>query len=283
MTFINCTFADNRNDLGINVKAGLLISDTLPYTDVRFTDCKFLRNRAETATISGSYSLNNGVDRDYRVFVEDCLFDGNIATNSGGAAMRLSGARFLDVRRTVFVNNNSTSRGGAVWLNGYPWYQTPSYFEDVLFKDNYSSERGGAITVEKPATFNNTRFEGNVAPGVGGAIYCEVYSSWNGTSISLVGNTTFANNKAGFGPRDVQYGGCLCSGDNSVSAQISGSRVGATCSGVISIVDGDGGSSNGPPTSRSPYLPLPPTADVQRWTPSVLLLSVLVVIVCSLL
>ena len=149
------------------------------FTDVAISRVHFLDNRAPaTGTPNLVFGLGGAIAASGVLSIEDSRFEGNQASNSGGA-LYLSGNFGTDpanrdlirasIRNTTFVGNVS---------NG-----------------------GGAITSHIPLTVTASTLAGNVAPGQGGAI--EVQGSIF-SSLTLV-NSTLSDNRGGTGGAIVHF------------------------------------------------------------------------------
>ena len=132
---------------------------------------------------------------------------------------------------TMFANNIANSGGAIYTRNGYVTFEGHS---STMFNNNVAKSEGGAIvSYNSHISFdrNSTTVFTENAADLGGAIMC-IFSN-----ISFEGNTTFKNNKATngtifsqdnsnvifrgnckaffIGNSAVQYGGAVCSSDNS--------------------------------------------------------------------
>ncbi|MBL3699907.1 hypothetical protein D3228_09615 [Leucobacter luti] len=191
------TVADSSFN-GIDGASGLSLSSV---TTLDVTGSSFLGNRASS---SAALALPNGIVA--------TISDSTIAKNHGtwpgysGGAIRLSGKTDLTVNRTVFADNLSTTRGGAIAFHQMDGRLTitDSYFEGntvPLAQTNTSLNDGGAIAVtERPIAgeqtgrtlISGTTFVDNVAADEGGAILAH---SGVGSEVT-VRNSTFVGNIA---------------------------------------------------------------------------------------
>ena len=144
---------------------------------------------------------------------------GNINGQGGGAYLK----RNFEVRNCRFVDNTSTSSGGAVYIEEVYGYDDGDRYNRYCFRNceftgnTSSNSDGGAVYDYKDyASYINCRFTGNNAGGSGGALYggrklvnCEIsgntaYRSSGAYSISdtlincdIVGNTSRYTNSGG--------------------------------------------------------------------------------------
>jgi len=162
--------------------------------------------------------------------ITNCLFQNNVTTNDGGAAV-VSGvyeAGMPYVRNSDFVNNKAanggavklsyyfqysdaevtdcrfqgneatTGSGGALFVNGDygNWSATSSLVSRSVFTDNRAAVNGGAITLYSGASHDIKQciFDGNYAGGQGGAVG-SAGGYWSGAFS--VENSLIYNNTAG--------------------------------------------------------------------------------------
>ncbi|MGN0853638.1 MAG: right-handed parallel beta-helix repeat-containing protein [Kiritimatiellia bacterium] len=159
----------------------------VPYKAGFVSNCVFRSNRA----------TNGGAVQHINCY--DSLFEGNSATDSGGAVYATSanfGRVTNDVIGCVFRRNfsESTIRGG-----GALWMERAGLLENCVFEDNVASNlHGGAVYVDAcgpSSRFANCRFVGNVAQSFAGAFF----GSPESVLSPLVGCTFVSNvaDKAG--------------------------------------------------------------------------------------
>jgi len=117
--------------------------------------------------------------------VEDCVFAGN--TSCSGGAIYHSGAAGA-VQRCTFNGNTATERGGAAYLS----FIAETTFRECVFQGNTAASGGGAVySVNAESVFDGCTFVGNVAPTGGGA-----YVQANYTPPEFL-RCTFADNEGG--------------------------------------------------------------------------------------
>lgn len=127
----------------------------------------------------GIKSASNGA-----MIIENCVIRDNEATIMGGAIYYQGN---LLIKNTLFFNNISNDRGGAIEIQSDTLQVMNSTFEG-----NSSTLAGGAIGSQNTVLIlHNNQFVANTAYGQGGAIY----KSGGGT-ITCIGTNTFINNQS---------------------------------------------------------------------------------------
>ena len=123
--------------------------------------------------------------------VESTLFEGNEASNDGGAVATDLRNGQVTFRNSVFQNNKAGDRGGAFRAEG-----AQSLFLDSRLEGNSAAGLGGgALSLERgDVEVHDTTLTGNTTSGDGGAI-------WSDGAL-IVGNSVIARNAA-----DGQGGG----------------------------------------------------------------------------
>lgn len=183
---------------GIDGSSGLALAGV---ATLDVTRSSFLGNRAGNSAAIG---LPTGI----AATITDSSFAKNHGTSSGysGGAIRLQGKSHLTIERSVFADNLSTTRGGAIAFHQMDGTLTirDSVFERntvPIAGNNSTLNDGGAIAVnERPITgqqtgqtrITGTTFTGNSAGDEGGAILAQ---SGVGSSF-IVENSTFFENVA---------------------------------------------------------------------------------------
>jgi len=143
-------------------------------SDLRFVDCDFIGNRAETTSNGGRVSVGGAFSAAAsNPVLLDCTFDGNAAaSNDGGSA--LGGALYYEAASNgtiadCVLNGNSALRGGAFYLTGNS--QPNIGFSE--FTANSAADKGGAVHANSaPGFFYQCEFRQNNAPN-GSAIFGE--------------------------------------------------------------------------------------------------------------
>lgn len=171
-----------ENNTATTVTGGIFAGRRLVMRD------SIVRNNS-SPTIAGGVALQGGGPH----LIENCVFENNSAGTSDTASHH-SGALSVDVNTrqvvvtdTVFVNNSSTGRGGAVTA-----FNGAIRFDRCTFDSN-SSTRGGALWISDGDTVQafNCLFVENDATAFGGAVFNEqVFSAVNST---FVGNTDISS------------------------------------------------------------------------------------------
>jgi len=245
LTLINITII---NAMGLTHYGGAISNDG---GTVNLTGCNFTNNEGGdggaihtrdggTATLTGCTFTNNIATGNSggaiynlgsRTSLTDCIFEGNLAVNWGGAIFNegtLYGA-ILTVDNCTFINNKVDADGGAIHNDGGSVFLTSCNFTgnqangygggavsnrggstistDCNFTSNTARDGGGAIYCSG-GTFNanNCNFTSNTATKDGGAIYY-IYTS----KLTLI-NCTFSQNKA-----NTKDGGAICADSGSAT------------------------------------------------------------------
>ncbi len=160
----------------------------------------------------GTVSVFGKVNDDtVTVDVTDSYFEANTAEYGGALCVMIDG--FMNVSNTVFINNNATSYGGAVYVfdsaeinnctfksnNGRQGGAIAVYIESLInnsiFTDNTASLSGGAIRSTGDVIVNNSQFTSNTAP-YGGAISAEGKQGWFTENKLIVDNCIIKENHA---------------------------------------------------------------------------------------
>ncbi|MBQ7518154.1 MAG: hypothetical protein IJU13_07005, partial [Bacteroidales bacterium] len=110
--------------------------------------------------------------------LDDCIFQENITTASGGSCVRVGAdnGQVLTIHNCTFSDNESASSGGAVAV----YKNNETTISGCTFEDNTSEGFGGAVYIAgetsfavatvAPVTISDCTFNRNVANGGGGAI-----------------------------------------------------------------------------------------------------------------
>lgn len=134
------------------------------------------------------------------IFIDSCVFEGNIASDGNGGAVWARGGE-LTIVGGEFVGNSAggedTGNGGAVWASDVEEDATDPAsgavscsFSGVVFTFNSAEESGGAVYGGEGSfmSIDGCTFEDNTTPGNGGAVAA--------SSATLGGNTVLTNNAA---------------------------------------------------------------------------------------
>lgn len=142
--------------------------------------------------------------------IVDCVFTGNVASNTGGAIRNfessptISGCQFVGngankggaihnltgspiISGCVFQGNTATGTAGAV-LNNVDSFPK---FTDCAFVDNVSAGTAGAVsnTNDSSPRYDRCLFQGNAAASVGGAVFNTIGGSPTFANCCFVDNT----------------------------------------------------------------------------------------------
>jgi len=250
VTFNGLTFQNLTNDgFGTAFQASWACQGG-GLADVTFTDCNFTNNNGGygsvmmvtglNARLDGCTFIGNGSAGSSRgaiwnvygnVFVSDCTFENNKATNGDGGAITATadnnaftieisnstftgntasgrgGAIYTEMRNltitdSTFTNNSAVGEGGAIYATHWGSYyssdlsQIRVVTENCLFEGNTSNSNGGAFKIMAGnITDTDSVFRANKSTGVafarGGAIYFDY-----ATKPSTFNGTTFEGNEA---------------------------------------------------------------------------------------
>ncbi len=174
-----CTFINNIAANGGAIAAqGINVSGTNNY----LSGCRFNGN---SATQNGGAVHMNSSAFSFRI--DSCFFDQNIAGSGGGGlyALSLSNVQPPTVSRCVFTRDTAL-RGGAVYSDG-----VVNYFGDSL-RLNRARMGGGMYQVNSGnSTIRHGVFSGNRAWNLGAGMY-----NRNSTINYIISNSLFSGNRA---------------------------------------------------------------------------------------
>lgn len=198
---LTITQGSSGNDAGIRAPSGNLIVE----------DCIIEDNHAISVTgglySGGSLTMRNTIVRNNTSptfaggvalkgtgphLIENCVFEGNTAGTTDTSTHH-SGAISVDltvgqavVRDTIFINNSTTGRGGAVSA-----INRSVRFDRCIFDSN-TAPRGGAVWISDAdsAEAYNCLFVDNTATSFGGAVFNEQeFEAVNSTFVSNTDST----------------------------------------------------------------------------------------------
>ncbi len=167
--FIGCTFYNNE----ANSSTGGAV-DIGSGAEVTFTNTTFLDNFTSGAgtPLGGALSIQSGAT----VVITDCNFTGNSAVEDGGAIEvqgTITAVTNVTITGTIFEGNSVSGAfdGGALYISSYGNVSV----NNSLFLNNASPDKGGAIWISSttsPKTLNvtNSTFTGNTSGGNEGTI-----------------------------------------------------------------------------------------------------------------
>ena len=216
LTLINCTLAnssagENNGGAIYNVGKLTIINSTIANN---------------TAREGGAIFANDAMAKDVSIYVENSIFENNVATgneNLGGGAIFAQQLTGLTIAGTTFKNNKAdgTSCGGAIFTS----HSTATLsITDSEFIANHANGKegvgGGAIYMvgtsnyERKGTLSisNTLFENNSADSDGGAIYARATTVNIANSVLI--NNKDANGLAIFGYKTDQVSPSITANDN---------------------------------------------------------------------
>lgn len=152
-------------------------------TNLVFKNCHFLDNT--------STDFGGGVGYAYQssFTIEDCLFDGNTASNGGSLFITSVGnGKEVIIRNSEFRNGDATFGGVCNLYSGSSTF----LIENCLFENNNAGTSGGAIITGFRASsiIKNCTFMGNTAK-FGGGIYVQ-----NDSTLVEINNSDFILNQA---------------------------------------------------------------------------------------
>jgi predicted outer membrane repeat protein len=122
---------------------------------------------------------------------DGCTFDGNSASDQGGA-LYLTSPADIYLSDSVFTDNTAGAEGGAIYFYGNT-AGTNAWIDRCLFAGNSASSGGAVYTRQGDYEFANCTFSGNLATGQAGAV--RTYYDGHPTFT----NCTFGGNRAANG------------------------------------------------------------------------------------
>ena len=197
------------------------------------------------ATFTGNQAINSSSSGAVRIYgvptsFKDCEFANNTTEQSHGGAVWVNRTKRFDMDNVTFTGNTAGAVrndgwGGAIFINEIPSsFEAAFTWNNVTFKDNTSHSHGGAVGINTNVylTLNATNitasnnksisqsggafylsqgrytltdavFENNIAGNNGGAIY--VWNQYSGNSLTINGNSRFADNTANNSGGAVQF------------------------------------------------------------------------------
>ncbi|MGD9611797.1 MAG: choice-of-anchor Q domain-containing protein [Kiritimatiellia bacterium] len=207
---------------GSNEWGGAIVVDGNSLT---LRSCNFVSN---SAIFGGAISCLAPLD------IEDCVFDGNSATNQGGAVYSEADLSCADSRIT---GNTSKAEGGAIYSSA-----GEAFITSCEFDGNQAATTGGAIYCVNDLLLANCLFNANTSTGSAGAVYMES-GVFTAESCDFTGNA--ASNDGG-----AVYGSVIVATNCSFTSN-SAVRAGAVyatyelnvsgCRFIANEADGEGG------------------------------------------
>ncbi|GJP51384.1 hypothetical protein CLOM_g10538 [Closterium sp. NIES-68] len=182
--FTNTVFRDNGG-------TGELGGAMLALTSAEVRNCTFERN---SASGSGGAIYSEGTG--YLLIVDSTFTQNSVQLKDGGAIYIIAADSNVTVQGSTFTGNRAnTSRGAAIFSGG-----SLLEVKDTVFEDNWSYLKGGAVTVEGSrgteattlARFSNATFTRNTSPVGGGALLCSLNCTASLTNCTLADNNSTA-------------------------------------------------------------------------------------------
>lgn len=182
------------------------VGSSSPYRGIKFKGITFIG-------ASGGGVIAS--DLSSKVYIEDCIFDSNTCTSSGGAINSQRSSLYVSGSQTEFTANVANGAGGAIYFLGDS--TDVISIQDATFIDNRSCDYGGAIQATlvstNTVTFSNLTFERNEANKIqdvyGGAVDLSISS---GTVTTPFTSCNFDDNTATIpvgATSKTSYGGAL--------------------------------------------------------------------------
>ena len=197
------TFTNGKSDFGGSCYARS--------SAVEFSNCKFIKNRAENSG-GAIYSLMSNID------IKDCMFIENISS-VGGAICNIDS--YMSINKTELKNNTASGICGAIYSYG-------SYLNllNSVISFNKADEYGGVWSrYPKGDYYVNNKIIGNSARFGGGLSFEDFgYDFWYDGIVSFVYNNLIADNSS------TVYGGGVYFA-NSFAAFINNTVVNNVCDG----------------------------------------------------
>ncbi len=173
------------NGGGIYLSSGGLVSNC------RITD------NVSTSTVDVYYDGGGGISAAGVCHVEDCWIYGNSASNGGGGIRVRNGE--LEVRNTTIASNYTASAnyaGGG--LSCYTASGAGVRLIDCLISDNYSQNKGGALTWYNGwVELDRCRIIGNHGRGGGGGFFLYTVPNVSLRNTLVANNSTWGGNNGG--------------------------------------------------------------------------------------
>jgi MYXO-CTERM domain-containing protein len=158
-------------------------------------DCLLVDNASNTegGAIAAEYS--DTMVQPATLHIEGCTFEGNSATDTGGALLVDGEAVLVSIIDSAFTDNTSNQSGGAIQLTGDGRYQVT--ITGSAFSGNSAGD-GGAIYLDgegmNTVDIADSVFEDNSTSGEGGAFN---HSSWGDLGLTIIGSRFSANTATG--------------------------------------------------------------------------------------
>ncbi len=206
----NCEF---RNGIAGDKGGAVLVAPyyTNSQVEASFTGCSFHHNKAPRGGAISSEASGRQTGRSILLKVDNCTFEENMATSSGGAIVMESdntgskaSVKAEITNETQFIKNESSYYGGAIYSETRGLYEDDALtIANSYFTENMAagSGGGGAIYAKTSLNLSNVEFRENTSKSLGGAIYVN-------NSESTVFNSTFDKTKF-IGNNTTSSGGAL--------------------------------------------------------------------------
>ena len=151
-------------------------------------------------------------DSTTHVKLANLVFEKNVADTRGGGLANFGGAMWLS--NVSFLNNVAESRGGGLYHFPYRSAAT-AYIDHAFVAHNRAGSGGGFyITVGGLIVTESTFLQNQAA--VGGAVMHQVNTPFLGGEAAIYANVSFLGNIG------TEYGGAICSEDNSMISVYNG-------------------------------------------------------------
>ncbi len=224
VTMNNVTFDSNRSGAGggaINIasnSAVLLINNSLfkdnvattsgggiftqNNSDVKVYNTRFINNITHTTSTTGGGGAIYASASMTKVYVENCLFEGNKSTVSTSGAIYFGGATAqLSVVNSEFFNNTAERSGGAIYMNNA---SGNVLIHSSKFYNNSATAMAGAVfvlgssgAVRTTPRFVNSIFYNNSAGSSGGAFASSTNTRSEFYNVTFFNNTSVSNGTVG--------------------------------------------------------------------------------------
>jgi len=201
-----------------------------------FTNCQITNNTGNSTATNSDLFGAIGLATGGKVTLTDCIVSGN--TNDGQGGMMQFQTNDIDIVRTTFDNNKTTSGAGGGFRINVDAGNTVNII-DSTFSNNSTANSGGALVASSGAgTVNvvNSTFSGNFATGNGGVLrtFGAITSVWNFVNSTFTTNST---NGLGSGISESTAAGsdAKINIESSIVAQNSGGTTG-DIAGTINLV-----------------------------------------------
>lgn len=204
------TFTNNRAVAGDDNQwslGGAVSTMNTKSSNVTVEDSTFTGNSAGV----GGAIYNMLLGSRNNIEIKGSTLSNNVATYAGGAIANYSDMKISTTRFSGNSTQIADDGGGAMFIGA----EATTSITESLFENNTSADRGGAISTRTTSGHNNSTaildiidsvFDGNVAATTGGAIDNHFYNSTTNSGYVTIQDTEFTNNRANLGGAIYNHG-----------------------------------------------------------------------------